>query len=299
MPSEEPPRQLPRMDNAGSSVSGNNSSETVRKGSIGPKLGPHKATKRVQGALFRYWRPAIRRVQLPTQSLFGQFHSSTPVNEGREAMRRAGATTLRPYTMPAVFRLLLLFGEPLDITRKVYTNKGLVSYDPGIVSRTNHIHVPRPYLLLGAVVHDHLHATRDRVPGMLNRGVPRLLVLPRESPAAHPHHQCPGEVQPGDKASDDEGGENLPQQRGLSALGHSVGGRAVRGMANGSALPGHGGVERTPLEEAGGKGGGANGTVVESSWGKLQNIRDLTLLTMTANSKDVNKYMEAIQGKLS
>ncbi len=44
-----------------------------------------------------------------------------------------------------------------------------------------------------------------------------MLVLPRESPAVHPHHQWPEEVQPGDKTSD-EGGESFPQQGSLSAL---------------------------------------------------------------------------------
>ena len=106
-------------------------------------------------------------------------------------------------------------------------------------------------------------------------GVPLLPVLPREPPAAHPYYQWARKVQPGDKASD-AGGEDLPQQGVVLTFGHGVGGRAVGGMANGSALPGYGGVERTPLEGAGRKGGGAYGTVVECSWGKLQKLRDLT-----------------------
>jgi hypothetical protein len=63
-------------------------------------------------------------------------------------MKRAGVTTLRLSTMLAIYRLLLLFGELLDIAGKVNPNKSLVSDDRSIVSRTNHVHVPSPYLLL-------------------------------------------------------------------------------------------------------------------------------------------------------
>src|SRR5215204_6362253 len=39
------------------------------------------------------------------------------VNKGWEAMKRVGAAAFRLSTMPAVYRLLLLFGEPLNIAR--------------------------------------------------------------------------------------------------------------------------------------------------------------------------------------
>jgi hypothetical protein len=48
-----------------------------------------------------------------------------------------------------------------------------------------------------------------------HRGVPRLLGFSRISPPTHPHHQWPGEVQPGAKAQD-AGGEDLSQS--VSAL---------------------------------------------------------------------------------
>ena len=38
--------------------------------------------------------------------------------------------------------------------------------------------------------------------------------LPGEPPEAHPHHQRPGEAQPGDKAAH-AGGEDLPQPGGV------------------------------------------------------------------------------------
>jgi Transposase, Mutator family len=50
--------------------------------------------------------------------------------------------------------------------------------------------------------------------------------LPGEPSKAHPHHQRPRTSQPGDKAQD-AGGEDLPEQRGVSALGERLGGRAI------------------------------------------------------------------------
>src|SRR5918998_1899835 len=90
------------------------------------------------------------------------------VNKGPEAMKRVGAVRPRLSIMLAVYRLLLLFGELLNIARKVDPNKSLVSDDRSIVPRANHVHVPSPYLLLGAVVHINVHSPRNHVPRVLN-----------------------------------------------------------------------------------------------------------------------------------
>jgi hypothetical protein len=39
------------------------------------------------------------------------------MNKGWEAMKRVGTTAFQLFTIPAVYRLLLLFGEPLNIAR--------------------------------------------------------------------------------------------------------------------------------------------------------------------------------------
>src|SRR5215204_4608028 len=65
--------------------------------------------------------------------------------------------------------LILLFpGEALHVTGDVHPDIGLLPHDPGVVPRTYHIDVARACLLLGAVVHDDVHAPGDHVAGVLH-----------------------------------------------------------------------------------------------------------------------------------
>ena len=95
--------------------------------------------------------------------------------------------------------------------------------------------------------------------------MPKLLVFPRVSPPAHPHHQRPGEVQPGAKEAY-AGGEDLPQPRGVLAVGKRVGRRAIGGVGHRETLPGHGGAARTSaLRRAGGEWDDAHAEIGEKS----------------------------------
>jgi hypothetical protein len=94
-----------------------------------------------------------------------------------------------------------------------------------------------------------------------HRGVPRLLGFSRISPPAHPHHQLSREVQPGAKEAY-AGGEDLPQSGSVCAAGQRAGGRAIGRVADGQALPGHGGAARaSALQRAPDEWGDAHGEI--------------------------------------
>jgi Arginase family len=57
-------------------------------------------------------------------------------------------------------------------------------------------------------------------------------------PQAYPHNKRSRTSQPGDKAQD-EGGEDLPQPRGVPTIGYGAGNRAIGGMADRQTLPGY------------------------------------------------------------
>src|SRR5215203_1956609 len=83
----------------------------------------------------------------------------TSVNRGNKKGRSS-----TPAHVPLSRLTSLRLGEALRLAREVHSDIGLLSHDPGVVPRANYVHVPRPYLLLGAVVVDEVHPTRNHVP---------------------------------------------------------------------------------------------------------------------------------------
>ncbi len=64
--------------------------------------------------------------------------------------------------------VLLLFGELLYGAREVHPHERLLSDNPCVVPGTYHVHVPRLYLLLRAVVMNDAHSPRNNVPRVLH-----------------------------------------------------------------------------------------------------------------------------------
>ena|SRR5215211_3703237 len=91
----------------------------------------------------------LRRMLLP----------GTSVNRGNKKGRSS-----TPAHVPLSRLTSLRLGEALRLAREVHSDIYLLSHDPGVVPRANYVHVPRPYLLLGAVVVDEVHPTRTMYP---------------------------------------------------------------------------------------------------------------------------------------
>jgi hypothetical protein len=59
-------------------------------------------------------------------------------------------------------------GVALRLAGEVHPYVGLFSHDPSVVPRADHVDVARSYLLLGAVVVDEVHPTRNHVARVQN-----------------------------------------------------------------------------------------------------------------------------------